>query len=81
MPDILRGAFSGTGTDQVSEIVGREAKFSGAIADGRNALQTLPALGEITLQNVVDLPAKIARSGTGSLELPLVETGCKFEQE
>ena len=81
MPDILRGAFSGTGADQVAEIVGREAKLPGAIADGGDALQILPALGIITFQDVVYFPAKIIRSGAGSFELAFVETGGKLEQE
>ena len=64
-PDIPRGAFSGTGTDQVSKIVGRKAKLSGAIADGGDALQILPAIGKRTFQDIVDLPAKIAGRGAG----------------
>ena len=81
MPDILRGAFSGTGADQVSEIIGREAKLSGAIADGGDALQILPSIGLVPLQDVIDFPAEIIGRGAGSLELPFIKTGCQFEQE
>ena len=77
--DVARGGFAGAGADKVPEIVGRKAKFAGAVPDAGDAASQLSAFGIVAFQCSVYLSAEIILRD--HLELALVIACGKLQQQ